>query len=278
VRVNLRIDPARLILRLRPLTGSRGLAFAAVNAINAAALKVQGAAFENVRRRFVVRRPAFFFGTPGRPGGTAARVTPRASVGRGRPFADVVVRGPLSRGGSARRTLLPEFERGGVKRPSRPGASRVAVPVLRGPARPSKPEPVPQAFTFAGLGLRKFVRGRAVSRSRRGRHVSVAGLFDVGGRLNLPGPSDTVQIKGRHRTFVIRPESSLSFPSGGVFRRTGPEKGAVELVYAFRRQVPLDARLGFVPLAVSTANRWLPEFLERETIREIARADRAGGR
>ena len=128
MRVNLRIDPARLILRLRPLTGSRGLAFAAVNAINAAALKVQEAAFENVRRRFVVRRPAFLFGTAGRPGGAAARITPRASVGAKRPFADVSVQGGLGRGSFRRRTLLAEFERGAIRR----GDPFLAVPIVGG--------------------------------------------------------------------------------------------------------------------------------------------------
>ena len=277
MRVNLRIDPARLILRLRPLTGARGLAFAAVNAINAAALKVQEAAFENVRRRFVVRRPAFLFGTAGRPGGAAARITPRASVGAKRPFADVSVQGGLGRGSFRRRTLLAEFERGAIRR----GDPFLAVPIVGGPARPTFPSQVPAGFTLAGLALAQFKGKRAVLRLGRGRKKRRVGLFDSAGQLRLRRigvAGDEVQIKGRRRTFVIRPQTSTSYPAGGVFRRTGPERGAVELVYAFRKQVPLDARLGFVPLAVSTANRWLPEFLERETIREIARADRASGR
>ena len=88
--------------------------------------RTQKAEFENVRAKFKVRKPGYFFGTDARAGGVAARISPFASVGKNRPYGDVfVARAPDA--SSQRRLLLSVFERGGVKEHTQ-GAASVAVP------------------------------------------------------------------------------------------------------------------------------------------------------
>jgi len=281
VNVRLTVDDRELFARMAK--GQRRLAFAAVNAINAAARDVQVAWFENVRRKFTIRDERFFFGTPGRPGGAAARIRFFASVGKGRAFAEVEVSGPLSRGGSARRTLLPEFERGGVRAPFTPGAKHVAVPITGGAARSSIKERINKEFTFAGMQLRGFRGGKAVVRDRRGGKKAGLSLFGTEGGVQDPTGrrhGEGVQFRGRHRTFLIPPDASFTFPQGGVFRRVSEED--IEPVYVFLKPFRLDQRLGAEPLGVAVAEAQLSRHMEAET-REavereaIARIGRAAG-
>jgi len=269
VRIELQFDDRVLFARMQK--GQRRLAFAAVNAINAAARDVQAAQFENVRRKFTIRDPRFFFGTPERPGGSAARIRTFASVGKGRAFAEVEVSGPLSRGRSARRTLLPEFERGGRRGPFTPGAQTVAVPLTGGAARPSIGDKIAKEFTFGGMQLRGFRGGKFVRRNKASKSAVVS-LFGTEGRVEDPTGrrrGEGLQFRGRQRTFIIPPDASFTFPQGGVFRRTGEDD--IELVYVFKRPFQLDTRLGFKALGLAVGEAQLARHFEAETREAVER-------
>lgn len=270
MRIDLRIDPSALNVRVRNI--HKRIAFGAVNAVNAAAKDVQAAQFENVRARFTVRQPRFLFGTPERPGGAAARIRPFASVRAGRPFAEISVSGPEGRGGVRRRTLLPGFEEGAPRGPFTPGADRVAVPVTGGAARPSIEDAIRQEFTFAGMRLRAYRAGRVVTRPRRGNRRVAQSLFGTEGRVEDPTgrrAGSNVQFKGQHGTFIVRPDSSLTFTGGGIFRRVGED---VEPVYVFVRPFRLDKRLGFRALARRVGEPQLRRRMEAEMAEAVARS------
>ena len=120
IGVHLEWDDKLLLENMR--NGQRKLAYAVVNAINLASLDVEKAEFESVAAKFTIRKPNLFFGTPTGPGGVAAKLGPRASVGKQKPFREVYVAdktastteaGGLKRGP----TLLAIFEAGGARAP-----------------------------------------------------------------------------------------------------------------------------------------------------------------
>jgi hypothetical protein len=266
MNINLTIDPKELILRLDK--GQKRLAFAAVNAINATARDVQTASHEHVRSKFIIRsqRQQFFFGLPGRPGGVAGRIRPFASVGQGRAYAEVSISAPTT--SSSRRTLLPEFEQGGTRKPMTPGAKSIAVPLEGRPARPSIRGPVPPQFTFQGLRFAAF-RGtkRLRKKTTRSGDVSIFGEF---GRRQDSDREGKVQWKGRERTFILGPTRRAPF--GGVFQRVGKGRDDIRMIYAFLPSVRLDGRLEFIPVATEVAERQFKEHMEREAINAVARS------
>jgi len=93
--------------------------------------QVQQAEFENVRQKFIVRKPGFFFGTggPGGKGGAAARLTKTADVNEAVPHAIVTIGKGSDELGSQRRVLLATFEEGGTRPSFTPGAKSYAVPI-----------------------------------------------------------------------------------------------------------------------------------------------------
>jgi hypothetical protein len=267
VRIGAQIDNTQLLLRMR--NGEKRLAYATVNAINATALRVQQAEFENVRQKFTIRqgREAFFFGSPTRPGGVAARLF-KASVKQSRPFAEVFV-GRASSISSQRRLLLPLFEQGGVKKGK--AGRPVAIPVTGSRARPAFGRHVDPQYTWAGMRLEAYQAGKKVRREVRGSGGKVRKksqtLFNSEGRFSLPANDGRTQWKGRHRTFLLF--STARNPQGGVYRRTGPGRGDIQLIWKFKDEVAIDARLGFVRVADVEAGRWFREFMQQETIRAI---------
>lgn len=263
MRIDLSMDASRLLGRVR--NAEKRLAYAAVNAINATAKRVQQAEFEHVAERFIIRRPQFFFGSPARPGGVAAKISPFASVGRGRIYAEVATGAAAVRG--RRRALLPQFETGGTRTPT-PPSRVIAVPITGRPARPSIRGPVPPQFTIAGLKLRKYQGAKRLRRRRRGRTVD-EGVFGEFGRFTNFTPGKGVQIRGEQRTFLL--PSTRGAPEGGIFQRYGPGREAVRMIYAFRKSVPLDDRLRFHAVAVATANAWAREEFEREITATLRR-------
>lgn len=234
MRVDVKVDPALLILRLQ--NGSRRFAYAVVNAINKTARRVQEAEAEHVRGAFTIRRPAFFFGTPARPGGAAARIRPFASVGQSRPFAEIAVAGPKTTGAVARETLLARFEEGGTRPIFTPGAKRVAVPLTGGPARPTITQSVPRAYGVGAL------------------------------RLHREGPEGV--IRGRQRSFVVRRHDG----GGAILQRTGPGDGEVQTLYVFARPARLDRRLRFEETARRVSDAWFAKEVERETVVALAKS------
>lgn len=69
----------------------------------------------------------------------------------------------------------------------------------------------------------------------------------------------------RTKTFLI--------PDIGIYQRHG---GGIRQVYHFRRGLRLDPVLEFMHTAREIADRWFPEFLEREVVKAIQRSKGAG--
>ena len=251
--VDVTIDATQLELLAE--RGHKRLAYATVNAIRKTGLRVQQAEFSEARRKFIIRKPRFFFGTPARPGGVAAKIEVWPSVKQNRPYMEIAVG---QRGGKSGPVLYAHFEAGGPRRPRTPGAKHIAVPRLGGPARPNIARGVPPRWTIKGLKFRAFFEGKKVRRRRRGKTTGV-GIFERGGgRLRLPEGKGAVQYKGRERTFIIR--------EVGIFRRIGPKRRDIESVYPFIPPFQLDDRLEFIPTARRVADRWFREEMEREVV------------
>lgn len=152
-RINAPIDSTSLILRMK--NGQKRLAYAAVNAINHTAKRIQKAERERVEREFTVRKSEFMRRQ-------AAVIKPFASVKQGRAFAEIAV-------GQKPRLLLSQYERGAVREPVTPGASFVAEPVIGGPARPSFADPVPAELRMKRLRfdpMKSGKRRKAVTESK----------------------------------------------------------------------------------------------------------------
>ena len=153
MKINLQIDSAQLVLRLR--NGQRRLAYAAVNAINNTAKRIQAAERRRVEQEFTVRKKEFIRRE-------AAIIKPFASVKQGRAYAEISV-------GQKPRLLLSAFERGAVRKPFTSAAQSVAEPVVGGPARPRFTEAVPAELRMGRLRFDRTKTGKrraGVTRTR----------------------------------------------------------------------------------------------------------------
>lgn len=243
--------------------GAQRQRYAVANAINTTLRAIQASVPAHMRRQgFVVRNTKFLFGGSKYASGAANKITNRAKPTAGKQFGRIAVEaGSFS---SARRFLLAQFEHGGQRKPMTPGATSSAVPLLGRPARPSIAQPVVPAYTFAGLKFKKFIGGQEVKRKRRGRNTAAPGFFGEYGRLQLERSlgDSSVQWKGALRTFIL--PKSKSAPHGGVFQRVGPGRGAVRMIYSFRRNVRLDANLKYASNADAVAHRTFRDALLAE--------------
>jgi hypothetical protein len=268
MQIDARIDSTELLLRLHK--GERRLAYAVINAINKTALRIQADTRTRVEQEFTIRKPAFFFGTPARPGGVAAKIRPFASVRQGRAYAEVAIaQPPEGRGLVSRRLLLPFFEKGGLRPRFTPQAKHVAVPITGGPARPTRESSIAREYTFAGLRFVAYRGGKRVQRAgqRAGRRDQT--MFGAGGRVNEPVRGPT-QWKGRNRTFIAM--STRDTHPGAVLQRIGPGRRDVRPVYVFRKPMQLPSRLRWVPTARAAADQWFAEELQRETVKALEHA------
>jgi hypothetical protein len=216
MKIDLQIDSAQLILRLEH--GQRRLAYAVVNAINNTAKRIQDAERRRVEEEFTVRKKEFMRRE-------AAIIKPFASVRQGRAYAEIAV-------GQKPRLLLSAFERGAERKPFTPTATRVAEPVVGGPARPQFSEQVTPELR---MGRLRFDRTKT----------------------------------GRRRAGVTRTKTYL-VPEVGIFQRVA--KDATRIVYFFSRGKRLEPRLHFVETAEKEAQMWFGEEMQREVINAIARA------
>jgi hypothetical protein len=262
IAVNVKIDTTQLFDRMEK--GAKRLVYATQNALKDTALELQAAAHENVRRRYIVRRPDFLFGTPGRPGGAAAKIVVFPSVSQSRMFAEVAV--GQGRTFTTPRLLLPTFEAGGERKPFTPGAKSVAVPLQGRPARPTIRGPVPPQYTFAGLRFAAY-RGKKRLRKRTTRSGDVT-VFGEFGRVTLPAASGKVQWKGLERTFILT--HTAKAPHGGVFQRIGPGPEDIRMIYAFEQGIRVPATLHFYETARRIADTRFKENMEKRTIEALA--------
>jgi ribonucleotide reductase beta subunit family protein with ferritin-like domain len=235
MKIDLQIDSTQMVLRLK--NGERRLAYAAVNAINNTAKRIQAVERDRVEQVFTVRKKDFMRRE-------AAVIKPFASVKQGRAFAEIAA-------GQKPRLLLSMFERGGERGPFTPGAKNVAIPVKGSPARPTFRSEVPEALTFKKLRFRKT---RAIGTTPTGKakrsKKKTSGIWF-----------------GEQGTYMI--------PGVGVFQRKTSER-VRRLLYSFKPSVHLNTRLHFVQTAEKEAQRWFHEEMEREVINAIARARGAG--
>ena len=144
MRIDLQIDSVQLVLRLR--NGQRRLAYAAVNAINNTAKRIQAAERRRVEEEFTVRKKEFIRRE-------AAIIKPFASVRQGRAYAEIAV-------GQKPRLLLSAFERGAVRKPFTSAAKSVAEPVVGGPARPRFSQPVTPELRMGRLRFDRTKTGK----------------------------------------------------------------------------------------------------------------------
>jgi len=192
--IDVKVDASNLLLRMQK--GQKKLAFAVEHAINKTLLRAQTAVYAHEKKEFIIRNPAFFFGTPGRLGGVGGRLL-KSSVAKGRAYGEISV--GASSISSQRRLLLSGFEEGGPRKPATPGAKTSAAPILGRPARPSINRPVPPQYTFQGLNFRAYKGKRKLTRKRRKRTVDVT-MFGEFGRFNVPEGPQRIQWKGLERT------------------------------------------------------------------------------
>jgi len=153
MKINLQIDSAQLLLRLR--NGQRRLAYAAVNAVNNTAKRIQAAERRRVEEEFTVRKKEFIRRE-------AAIIKPFASVKQGRAFAEISV-------GQKPRLLLSAFERGAMRKPATSAAKSVAEPVVGGPARSRFTQPVTPELRLRRLRFDRTKTGKrraGVTRTR----------------------------------------------------------------------------------------------------------------
>lgn len=173
--VNLEIDSTQLILRLR--NGQRRLAYAAVNAINNTAKRIQAAEWARAQEIFTIRKVEFMRRE-------VAKIKPFASVRAARAFAEISV-------GQKDRLLLSAFERGAVREPVMEDAKRVAEPIDPRKGKPSPARPTWQQNVLPELWRRRLnfdltKRGkkRKAVRETRTYLIPALGIFQRIG----PGP------------------------------------------------------------------------------------------
>ena len=110
--------------------------------------------------------------------------------------------------------------------------------------------------------------GKRLRKNRRAGRQDF-GLFGEYGRVALPEAAPShIQWKGNNRTFLL--PTTKHEPFGGVFQRIGPGRGDIREIWAFRRGLRIDTRLGFVRTAQGVADTWLSEELERELLAALA--------
>lgn len=150
--IRIDIDTSGLQRKLAKISGKQ-LAYAATNAINDSAKRLQIELQADVRAQFTVRSEFIIR--------QAAVISPFASVGQQRPYADIgVAIGKVK----PKRLFLAQYEKGGP-RAEVAGSSNAAAPVVGGPARPSKRSKVPAAYRYKALALRR-ARGTRKGRAR----------------------------------------------------------------------------------------------------------------
>lgn len=219
--VAFRVDPTPAKEWLAGLFANQ-LPFATSLALNETAKDAQNAIRAGLKERFTIRRAWVEQGI----------TIPRFSDKMDRPMSVTIQVDP-------ERSFLAKFEGGGVKYGSE--AQPIAIPA---PAiRPAFVDLPPLALYPKNLGLvaRKDVTGIKPPRA----HITKRGVLE---------------IQGKRRTFVLTTDMfGVNVP--GVYQRTGPGKHDFQLLWAYKPQIPIPAKLDFVETAQATVDaKWGPRF------------------
>jgi len=213
MRIDVTVDDTRLLARLR--NPEKRIVFAIQNALNETAKIAQRAQQLHVQDEFTIRKPSFFFGVPGRPGGVAAKID-FAKALKGKLHVDVYV-------DKRARLLLAYFEAGAERKPSK--GARVAVPIA---ARPSPGESVPPELYIQRLRLRAKPRTKAQRKAGTRRiFVGEHGTYQlpgVGILQRLPGRPPVVLYAFKEHVKPLRPVLKFHATVSEVMARQFPEQ------------------------------------------------------
>jgi len=235
MQINAKVDVTGLAAKLK--SGEKNLVYATVQGINETAKKIQEAERQRLGQIFKIRKPSFIFQQ-------AAIIKPFANVRQGRIYAEISV-------GQKPRLLLSKFEEGGVK--TSEFGKNVAVPVTGTAVRPTAASAVPFKMFITKLGFVKTTTKPSYLRKK-----TKNGKWAY---WPAEGTGGKTQLKGKYRTFIIRPETLNRDP--GVWQRFGPKKGDIRMIYLFTRHPRLKSELKFVKTAISIADGWISEEITR---------------
>lgn len=158
--IDAQFDTSALVGRMK--NSSKRLAYAAVNAINNTAKRIQREIRQHVKGEFELRKDEFILRE-------AAKIRPFASVKQARAYAEISV-------GQKPRLLLSQFERGAAREPVTAGAQFVAEPVIGGPARPDWARSVPPEFRMSRLRFDRTKTGKIRAAQKKTSTYLVAGV------------------------------------------------------------------------------------------------------
>lgn len=175
IRVDVRAAEVLNVLR----NGEKRMTWAIANAINATLKDAQAGIRATAEKRMHIR---------------SAFVRRQLAVLK---FATGRVPNPSGRVyvGQKDRLLLGEFERGGTRRPF--VGSNVAIPLVGGPARPTKSSPVRKSMGFPALAFHR--KGKSIQGQKRTYIVPDVGVFQRTG----PGKRDSRMV------YLFRPTVRL---------------------------------------------------------------------
>jgi len=266
MKIGAEMDSKSLLLRLR--NGEKRLAYATANALRNTALKIQQDEFASTRGRFTIREPGLFFGSAAKPGGVAAKIVKFPNATKGTMYAQIVAGKEAVERMGARQiqgVIYGQFERGGVKLPLR-GRPRVGVALTgSGRARSSMAAKLDPNMTWKGMGLTAHVGSKKVKRP--GRSKSPERGFGTEGSPVPEFSLEGVRWLGRHGTFMLL--KTKKHPLGGVFQRTGSDRGDIRMIWKFQPEVKLDKRLEFFTTAKASWARWYREEFEKQVLASL---------
>lgn len=199
--------------------------FAGAVALNRTADEINAALRERVRRQFIIRRPALLTLV-------APRELPRHQRATRENLTAIVRTEGFGR-------IFNPFEEGEPKvgTPTRP----VAIPTEF--LRPNRRQEIPKRWFPENLGLvSKLEAGGTQRYFALGKDSLKKGKTPVS--VTSRG---AVQIKGKHRTFVLDPRlhRGVSPQGHGVYVRIGPAREDVRMIWAYRPQVSRPSILGY---------------------------------
>src|SRR5688572_5734221 len=217
------------------------LPFAISLAVNRTAIAGQQAERAHVLRAFTVRKNP---GTPQQPGAVlrTVKIEKYDFANKRHPTAFRISIDATRTKSGGRRDYLAKFEEGGQKAAADDLVAPIAIPSKA--LRPSFRDLVAAKFYPQNLRLTpKRVGGGEILPARQ--------------RLTRRG---VVQWQGKLRTFVLDPRfhgearGGEGEPTWGVYQRTGPAKRDLQLLWTYKKSIPIPPRLQFKATIAEAVN------------------------